>query len=242
MKKETPQEDPNKSMIELMTISLFIILLAFFILLNAISEIDDKKKQAAMNSIVKNFGGKTMVERGAETTNDEVFSNGVSPVDFSGLVTKDNTDSDKLKIHVTSKKTTLRIPDETLFYSYGTRIKQKAYPLLDQLAEIIKKNEMAVEITAHTDNVPVPVQNRTNSRQLSVLRSAGVVEYFIKKNIAPEKFIACGWGEFKPVVSNKTPQSRKINRRIDIAFVHNQRLNKGKGIFIFKDFFFNVAD
>ena len=46
-RKKQGEEKKSDSLIQIMTISLFIILLAFFILLNAIGRVDEHKKRRA---------------------------------------------------------------------------------------------------------------------------------------------------------------------------------------------------
>ncbi len=56
-KNQGSEDDGENTMIQIMTISLFIILLAFFILLNSIAVVDVKKQRIVVGSIVENFGG-----------------------------------------------------------------------------------------------------------------------------------------------------------------------------------------
>jgi flagellar motor protein MotB len=43
------------------------------------------------------------------------------------------------------------------------------------------------------------------------------MEYLIaNKTLPSEKIIAVGYGSVRPLASNKTPQGRAINRRIDV--------------------------
>ena len=55
-KKKQQNEDAAPNLIMVMTVSLFIILLAFFILLNAIAVEDDARQRLALGSLMENFG------------------------------------------------------------------------------------------------------------------------------------------------------------------------------------------
>lgn len=54
-------------------------------------------------------------------------------------------------------------------------------------------------------------------RRLSQRFLVSLVKLFINKcNFSPDKLIAVGYGEFKPVADNSTAEGRAQNRRIDI--------------------------
>ena len=41
--------------------------------------------------------------------------------------------------------------------------------------------------------------------------------------VDPKRLVAVGYGEFRPIASNDTPESRAMNRRIEIVLVpHNE--------------------
>ena len=79
-------------------------------------------------------------------------------------------------------------------------------------------NDILVE--GHTDNVPIHNSRFASNWDLSTARAVSVVSYFVeKKGIKPTRFAVKGYGEFKPLVDNSTPENRAINRRVDILIV-----------------------
>ncbi len=90
-------------------------------------------------------------------------------------------------------------------------------------------NKVAVE--GHTDNRPIEPGTEVHQRfesnwELSGARAINIVQYFTldlgmpptrkKGQDTLPKFSAVGWGEYKPVASNDTPEGRGENRRVDI--------------------------
>ena len=74
-----------------------------------------------------------------------------------------------------------------------------------------------IRIEGHTDNVPMNSEEYRSNWDLSAARAANVVRLFTtKSNLAPEKLIAVGYGEYRPVEDNSTEEGRAKNRRIDI--------------------------
>jgi OOP family OmpA-OmpF porin len=75
---------------------------------------------------------------------------------------------------------------------------------------LMDNSTMNIEIDGHTDNVGNPELNL----QLSIDRANAVKDYLIKKGIKHHRIIAKGFGGTKPVASNTTEETRKLNRRV----------------------------
>lgn len=82
--------------------------------------------------------------------------------------------------------------------------------------------EYHVLIEGYTDNIPVRKSNDNgikNNIELSFLR-ANAAAIVLEEGGIPRKFIATkGYGEADPIASNKTPEGRAKNRRIEIILV-----------------------
>ncbi len=92
-------------------------------------------------------------------------------------------------------------------------IKPEAYPLLDNVAEILKKNPvMSIELHGHCDNVGTAAYNM----DLSMRRAKAVKAYLVKKGIMPNRMATLGFGFTKPVALNGTELGRALNRRVEI--------------------------
>lgn len=225
-----------------MTISLFIILLAFFILMNSIAVTDNKKKRVLVGSLIESFGGESETEPRGEFADDS-FSQGVSPLDLSALSNEKQKGMKDIRVTVKQDRTILSIPEERLFTLDQTRLSAEGEKILDNLTGLIEKNPYAMDISVHTDNRPVLESTGMTNMELTALRSAQVLKYFVEKAGVPaERFTACGWGMEKPEAPNTTLEGRKLNRRVDLTFVHDKKMEKPKGYFIFRDFFFKVKE
>jgi len=95
-------------------------------------------------------------------------------------------------------------------------IKVKYDEDLNRLGTFLKEWTKAKgEISGHTDNVGTDKYNL----KLSQRRAASVKKYLEEKfNIAPERLTTEGYGESKPIASNKTKEGRQQNRRIETNF------------------------
>jgi len=99
------------------------------------------------------------------------------------------------------------------FPSGKAAITPKAEAKLEGLYKVLSDNpELKVEIAGHTDGLG---SNRVNLK-LSQSRAEAVKTWLEAKGIAADKLVAKGYGEDKPIASNKTRDGRAQNRRIEI--------------------------
>lgn len=93
-------------------------------------------------------------------------------------------------------------------------LRQDAYPVLDQAAADLKEwGDVKVEVNGYTDSRGKDQYNL----KLSQRRAEAVRNYLIGKGIAPERLIAKGFGEARPVADNKTDEGRFKNRRVELV-------------------------
>ena len=71
-------------------------------------------------------------------------------------------------------------------------------------------------IEVHTDNVPIATARFPSNWELSSARALSVVRVLVEQNVRPENVSGAGYGEFQPVASNEAPETRRLNRRIEI--------------------------
>jgi outer membrane protein OmpA-like peptidoglycan-associated protein len=96
---------------------------------------------------------------------------------------------------------------------------------LANLADIAKSlNGYMIEIAGYSSNT----LNTDADRKLSEERAATVARYFREKNIPLRRILVpVGFGSTQPVASNRDPQGRELNRRVDIKVLVNKRQGQG---------------
>lgn len=88
---------------------------------------------------------------------------------------------------------------------------------LEALVAMLKTHkEVNIRLGGHTDNRGLAKDNL----ELSKRRVMSVVKYLVANGINGERLQPYGFGESQPVVSNKTPEGRAENRRIEISVVN----------------------
>jgi chemotaxis protein MotB len=133
-----------------------------------------------------------------------------------------------VKIEVTETGIAIMLRDPVGFASGSAELKEQGQAILGDIGDILRQNEgLKVRVEGHTDDVPISGHYRSNW-ELSSARSLSVVELLSKNTgITPANMSAVGYGEYRPLVPNTSPESRSKNRRIQI-FVDYMDKEKGK--------------
>lgn len=106
---------------------------------------------------------------------------------------------------------------ENVLFEFGShQLDSTSFPELNRLARYLKDNrELRIQIHGHTDNVGDPTHNQKLSQQ----RAESVVSYLTQQGVDPDRIVAFGFGENRPVSSNETEQGRSENRRTEMVIV-----------------------
>lgn len=106
-----------------------------------------------------------------------------------------------------------------LFFQRGTAtLLENSYPELRNLLKILQINpKLVIELQGHTDNQG----DASKNMELSQHRVEAIQNYLIKQGIPAYRLSTRGFGETKPVASNANPETRKLNRRVEIKIINN---------------------
>ncbi|HEX8562284.1 MAG TPA: OmpA family protein [Flavobacterium sp.] len=103
-----------------------------------------------------------------------------------------------------------------LFNSGKSTFKEQTYPVLQSIASILKEYPTArFMIEGHTDSDGSNALNQT----LSENRAAAVVNYLVENGIERSRLNSSGFGETKPIATNKTAAGKAQNRRVEVKLI-----------------------
>lgn len=111
------------------------------------------------------------------------------------------------------------IKSKVLFDSGNAVLQTKAEGVLKELAGVLNKFPHSIQVEGFTDNVPISNSVFPSNWELSAARAANVVHLFSKSGIDPERMAAIGFGEYRPIAGNETPEGRAKNRRVAIVIL-----------------------
>jgi len=124
-------------------------------------------------------------------------------------------------------KLTVNILDRILFDSGEADLKPDGAAVLRKVAAILTAHpNLKVHVIGHTDNVPIraSARNRFPSNwELSTARATAAVRFLTENaGVDPRRLGVVGYGEFRPVADNTTPEGRARNRRIAITILSEE--------------------
>ena len=104
-----------------------------------------------------------------------------------------------------------------VFFDTGkANLRPESYGELNRLAEVFKLYpKLVIEISGHTDNQG----SKATNNKLSLNRAKAVVEYLISIGVGKTHLIAKGYGPSQPRDTNKTPEGRQNNRRVEAKII-----------------------
>jgi outer membrane protein OmpA-like peptidoglycan-associated protein len=119
---------------------------------------------------------------------------------------------------VVFEKKQIRILEKVQFETAKAVIRSESFGLLDEVAKVIKDHPDVgrVEVAGHTDDRG----SDTYNQKLSDDRAKSVMKYLIEKaGVDPARLLAVGYGETRPIATNRTDAGRESNRRVEFNLV-----------------------
>lgn len=110
-----------------------------------------------------------------------------------------------------------------LFNTGESEVKKGARPIIKKVSLLLNSyNNSLIEVEGYTDNVPIHSAKYEDNNVLSMYRALNVANDIRKySKLDPAKIYSSGRGEYNPVASNKTPEGRARNRRVEIKIYNS---------------------
>ena len=110
---------------------------------------------------------------------------------------------------------TVQLPN-VLFERSTTNLLSASFEELDRVVELLNDYpDMEIELSGHTDNQGSAKLNL----ELSEDRVDTVILYLVGNGIARNRLSGKGYGGTKPIASNRSEATRKLNRRVEFTIV-----------------------
>lgn len=106
---------------------------------------------------------------------------------------------------------------DKIYYDFGSaELREESKQELNNLYELLQNNpDIIIEVRAHSDSIG----SQANNLELSQKRAESVVDFLKQKGIDDKRLKPKGYGEIKPVATNKTEEGRQKNRRTEFKII-----------------------
>ncbi len=132
---------------------------------------------------------------------------------------KDYIDKALVNVTRTERGIEVEMKSNMLFTSGSARLSREALKVLRDVAGILKDIQNQIRVEGHTDNVPIRTVTFPSNWELSAARAAAVVHLFARFGVNSARMGATGYGEFHPIGDNKTENGRQKNRRVALIII-----------------------
>ena len=120
----------------------------------------------------------------------------------------------------------VEIKTSILFPSGSAMLQHEALPILSEIANTLKDFPNPIRVEGFTDSVPINTVAFPSNWELSAGRAASVVHLFTKEGVEPRRMAAIGFGEYRPIGNNSTPEGRNRNRRVVVLILESANAEK----------------
>lgn len=229
---------------------LFMLVLVFFILLFSMSQIDAVKFKAVAESFKQvnildyypsavpfehptdfsiDYESTKNKDADAETNINNEQENATSDTldelleELQDFLTVNGLD-DLIVANRTERGIVLVLEERVLFESAEAGILPIAHPFLDKVGLLLTRIPNLIKVEGHTDDRPISTSKFPSNWELSTARASSVIRYLIDEHdLAPERFVAVGYGDTRPVVPNSNAENWQKNRRVEVVISDPQK-------------------
>lgn len=222
---------------------LLTLLLALFIVLFAMSEIDTKKYEELSRVFSEEFSsGKGILEQSNSTIEMPEEKDSVEKEDRDkeskstqelnqllelqkriNQYIKHNSLSESIKTNLSEEGLFITITNDVSFESGSAEVKGKGKDIAKAVSNFLYTDPPhEIIISGHTDNIPIHDSEFKSNWDLSVMRAVNFMRLILdNENLVPKRFSAKGFGKHKPLVPNDNERNRAKNRRVEVLVLPN---------------------
>ncbi|MGA7835170.1 MAG: flagellar motor protein MotB [Acidimicrobiales bacterium] len=201
------------------------LLLVLFIVLFAISKVDQAKFREFKQSVTRAVLSRTPHGTVAKSTVKKQTSLAPAP---SKLATIERELAAALKRQGLFGDVTLRVTpsglveglvaDSTFFVTNSATLSPVGIKIVDASAQVLKNFPNAIDVAGYTDNRPITSGPFANNWALSAARATTVVVRMTQVDkVKPGQVVILGYGQYHPVVANTSQANQAENRRVNIV-------------------------
>lgn len=221
------------------------LMFAFFVVMYALSSVNENKYRILSDSLVKTFKSrevsgkpiqigkepktlkaepspKDAPEKKQTKPRSENEANKKKMAVIAGQLInnlKPLVDKQLIKIEHNEHWVRVEINTSILFDTGSAVLENDGFEPLNALAKVLKPLPNLIQVEGHTDDLPITNRRFPSNWELSAHRAASVVHLFTRDGIQATRLSAIGYGEYRPVSSNKTKKGRRENRRVVVVIL-----------------------
>lgn len=213
-------------------VDLITLLMIFFVVMYAMSNVDAEKYRqlsASLGTAFVSDAQEINKNAGIESTNKQeqeaLDERTIDPelVDAARklkLMLKENGLDQDVSVDIRERGVVVGLTNTVLFEPGSTDIRSESREMLVEIGKIVAKLDNYIRVEGNTDDVPMNSERFPSNWELSVIRATEVLKLMVSQSgVDPEKVSAVGYGEYRPTNPNTSAENRAKNRKVDIVIL-----------------------
>jgi len=249
-RKRRPEEHENHERWLVSYADFITLLFAFFVVMYAVSSVNEGKYKVLSNSLTNAFKNTT----GQPGGQPMAVIQGAPPIPARPIMKPDKLADQKkteekkiekrqqmksvannimealqplvaqgkVRLLETSRGVTIEINDSILFPAGQSKLQPASISAMGAIAQVLADTDFPITIEGHTDNVPISTPQFPSNWELSAMRATTVLRLFNDSGVGAERLTAIGYGETRPIETNTSIEGRARNRRVSILIDSNR--------------------
>ncbi len=223
------------------------LLFAFFVVMYAISSINEGKYRVMSDSLVNAFREAPTSDKPIHMNakNAEILQGTGKPIGAASQNPQGNTperqqaaermkkvaktvldamqplsQDGKVRVTQSPRGVTVEINASLLFNSGDAVLQPQSREALAAVAKVLAEVDNPIQVEGHSDNVPIKSPAYPSNWELSSARAGSVVRLFAELGVPTTRMVAIGYADNQPLDTNASAEGRARNRRVNVLILN----------------------
>lgn len=126
----------------------------------------------------------------------------------------------EITLRTTPEGFVISLKEAGFFRSGEAELRPGAARKIKRIAHVLSQHGFFLRVEGHSDDQPIHNGKFQSNWELSTARAMTVLMLLIDESrLDPGKLSLAGYGPYRPVASNTTPEGRRLNRRVDLVVI-----------------------
>jgi len=125
----------------------------------------------------------------------------------------------QVRVTQSNRGISVEINASVLFDSGQAQLRAQSGRVLQEVGAVLAHAQQGIQVEGHSDDAPISTSQFPSNWELSAARASSVVRLFAASGVAEARLSVVGYGPNRPVTSNDTPEGRARNRRVTVLIL-----------------------
>lgn len=126
----------------------------------------------------------------------------------------------EVDVRVTPEGFVISLKDLGFFNSGEAELRPGGAEKIARIAKVLAQHKLYLRIEGHSDDMPIHTEQFRSNWELSTSRAMTVLLLLVNDaGVDPARISVAGYGQYRPIATNTTPDGRSMNRRVDLVVV-----------------------